>query len=70
MKDGKEGRKEGRKEGMREGRREGMREGRREGRKGPHFCSQLRGKHRHERYFLLNPKPKPSCPKALDQITP
>ena len=66
----KEGRREGRKEVRREGRKEGRREGRKEGRKGSYFCAHLRWKHWQQRYFLLNPEPKPYGPKALNHPTP
>ena len=72
-KDRKEGRKEGGREERKEVRREGRKEGRKEGgraRKGPYFCSHLRWKHWQQRYFLLNPEPKPYGPKALNHLTP
>ena len=68
-KDRKEGRKEGGKEGSKEGGQEGRKEGGR-ARKGPYFCSHLRWKHWQQRYFLLNPEPKPYGPKALNHLTP
>ena len=70
---GRIGRKEGRREGRKEGSKEGGQEGRKEGgraRKGPYFCSHLRWKHWQQRYFLLNPEPKPYGPKALNHLTP
>ena len=68
---GRIGRKEGRKPGGREGRKEGGRAGRKEGRKGSHFfCSHLRWKHWQQRYFLLNPEPKPYGPRALRTVRP
>ena len=66
----KEGGREGRKEVRREGRKEGRKEGGQEGRKGPYFCSHLRWKHWQQRYFLLNPEPKPYSAKALNHLTP
>ena len=70
---GRIGRKEGGREERKEVRREGRKEGRKEGgraRKGPYFCSHLRWKHWQQRYFLLNPEPKPYGAKALNHLTP
>ena len=69
-KDRKEGRKEGGQEGSKEGRKyggtAGRKEGRREGRKEGRDRVFVRWKHWQQRYFLLNPEPKPYGPKALD----
>ena len=66
-KDKKEERKEGGKEGRKQ---EGRKEGGREGRKEAGLCPHLRWKHWQQRYFLLNPEPKPYGPKALNHIMP